>query len=50
MTAFAGKPSVSKGMNALLVAALFAVSGPATPAIMPVPNFSGVFDKRFSVA
>ena len=31
------------------VAALFADSGPATPWITPVPNFSGVFERRFSI-
>ena len=32
------------------VTALFAVSGPATPAIAPLPNSSGCLEKRFSTA
>ena len=41
MTALAGIPRVRRGMKAPPVAALLAVSGPATPSIIPVPNFSG---------
>ena len=43
-----GTPSVSSGTIEPQVAALLAASGPATPSIMPVPNFSGVFEMRFS--
>ena len=43
-------PSTSSGTIALPVVALFAVSGPATPAIAPWPNSSGCFEKRFSTA
>ncbi len=46
----AGMPSTSSGTIALPVVALFAVSGPATPAIAPWPNSSGCFEKRFSTA
>ena len=35
---------------AVPVTALFAVSGPATPAIAPLPNSSGCLEKRFSTA
>ena len=35
-----GTPSVSSGTIAPPVEALFAASGPATPSIMPVPNFA----------
>ena len=41
ITALAGIPNVNKGMKAPAVAALFADSGPATPAIAPFPNCSG---------
>ena len=44
-----GIPNVSKGIIAPPDAALFADSGPATPAICPVPNFSGVLLNFFSV-
>ena len=49
MTTLAGIPRVSSGMNAPWAAALFADSGAATPAMAPLPNFSGVFDRRFSM-
>ena len=42
--ALAGMPSVSSGMNDDVAAALFAVSGAATPSTAPRPNRSGVFD------
>ena len=45
-----GMPSDNSGTIAPAVAPLLADSGPATPSIMPVPNFSGVFDTRFSSA
>ena len=32
------------GMNAPPVEALFAVSGPATPSMAPLPNRSGVYE------
>ena len=45
-----GMISVSSGIMAPPVAALLADSGPATPSIMPVPNFSGCRDSRRSSA
>src|SRR5882724_3135236 len=50
MTALAGMPRVSRGMNAPPAAALLAASGPATPSIAPAPNRSGCRDTRFSTA
>jgi hypothetical protein len=50
MTEFAGMPRVKRGIIAPLDAALLAASGPATPAMWPVPNFSGVLESFFSVA
>ena len=50
MTALAGMPRVSRGMNAPPAAALLAASGPATPSIAPAPNRSGCRDARFSTA
>ena len=50
MVALAGMPSVSSGMNDEVAAALFAVSGAATPSIAPRPNRSGSFARRFSTA
>ena len=41
MIALVGMPSESKGINDPAVAELLAASGPATPSITPVPNFSG---------
>ncbi len=43
-----GMPRVNIGTMAPPAAALSAVSGPATPSIMPVPNFSGSFETAFS--
>ena len=48
ITALEGMPSVSIGMNEVCAAALLALSGAATPSIMPVPNFSGVREIFFS--
>lgn len=48
VTELKGRPNVSKGMKAPAVPELFAVSGPATPSIAPVPNFSGCLDIFFS--
>ncbi len=45
-----GIPRVISGTNAPVAAALFAASGPATPSITPVPNFSGYLESFFSVA
>ena len=45
-----GMPSARNGIIAPPVAALFAASGPATPSMRPVPNSSGRFDRRFSIA
>ena len=39
-----GTPSASIGTKAPEVAALFADSGPATPATAPLPNSSGCFE------
>ena len=50
ITALVGMPSVSIGMNEACAPALLAASGPATPSIMPVPNFSGVLEIFFSIA
>ncbi len=47
--AFIGIPRDSRGMRAPPAAALFAASGPATPAISPVPNRSGCLERRFSM-
>ena len=48
ITGLAGMPSVSSGMKQVCAPALLADSGPATPAIAPLPNSSGVFERRFS--
>ena len=48
--ALQGIPRVSSGINEELEAPLFADSGPATPASAPLPNSSGFFDMRFSMA
>src|SRR3990167_6520048 len=45
-----GTPSASIGTNAPDVAALFAASGPATPATAPFPNSSGRLESRRSTA
>jgi hypothetical protein len=50
VAALPGIPSVRSGMNDEDAAALFAASGPATPAIAPCPNSSGLFATRFSTA
>ena len=50
MVALAGSPSTRSGMKDVWAAALLADSGLATPAMVPVPNFSGVFETRFSKA
>ena len=41
ITALAGMPSVSIGMNEVCAPALLADSGPATPSTAPLPNCSG---------
>jgi hypothetical protein len=48
ITAFGGMPSVRSGIKAVCAAALLALSGAATPWMMPVPNFSGVLEIFFS--
>jgi hypothetical protein len=48
ITGWAGRPRVSRGMNEVWAAALFADSGPATPSIAPCPNSCGRLDTRFS--
>ena len=50
VTALDGMPSDSMGIIAPATAALFAASGPATPSITPVPNFSGCRDSFRSTA
>ena len=50
MAGIEGMPSASSGIMAVPVVALLAVSGPATPAMAPLPNCSGCFEKRFSMA
>ncbi len=50
ITEFAGMPRVKSGIKAPPVAALFAASGPATPSMAPVPNFSGCLEIFFSRA
>ena len=45
-----GIPRASIGTNAPVEAALLADSGPATPATAPLPNSSGVFEMRRSMA
>ena len=45
-----GTPSASMGTKAPEVAALFADSGPATPATAPWPNSSGRRESRRSTA
>ena len=48
ITALAGMPSVSVGMNLHCASALFADSGPATPSIAPLPKRDGSFAIFFS--
>ncbi len=50
MTTFAGIPRVKRGMKAPWLAELLADSGPATPSMAPVPNFSGCLETFFSTA
>ena len=50
IVALAGMPRVSSGMNDDVAAALFAVSGAATPSTAPWPNRSGCLDRFFSTA
>jgi len=45
-----GKPRLSSGIQPLQLAALFAVSGAATPSMAPRPNFSGCLEIFFSTA
>ena len=45
-----GRPSASIGTKAPVEAALFADSGPATPATAPLPNCSGCLERRRSTA
>ncbi len=49
-TLLVGMPSVRRGTKPPAVAALFAVSGPATPSMAPCPNSSGRLATRFSSA
>ena len=41
-----GMPSANSGTKLAGTTALSALSAAATPSIMPVPNFSGVFEAR----
>src|SRR4029453_19342161 len=50
MTMLDGNPSERSGIKAPAVAELLADSGPATPSIAPLPNFSGWRERRFSIA
>ena len=50
MTTLGGIPKVNRGIMDPPVAELLADSGPATPSIAPLPNFSGCFDRRRSSA
>ena len=43
-------PSASSGIMAVPVTALFAVSGPATPAMAPFAELFRVLGERFSTA
>jgi hypothetical protein len=43
-----GIPKLNRGIKLVCAAALFALSGPATPSTAPLPNFSGVFEIFFS--
>ena len=44
-----GTPSVSRGTNEPLAAALLAASGAATPLMLPLPKVSPSLARRFSV-
>jgi len=44
-----GMPNVSIGKSDPVDAALFAVSGAATPSILPLPKVSGFFDMVFAM-
>ena len=51
MTAVVGEPGTPRarsGAKPLIEAALFAASGEAIPSMIPVPNFSGCLETRFS--
>ena len=50
ITALAGMPSVSIGMNEVCAPALLADSGPATPSIAPWPKRDGSRANFFSSA
>jgi hypothetical protein len=50
ITPLFGMPKVNRGMKAPAVAELLALSGPATPSIVPWPNRSGCFEIFFSRA
>ena len=50
MTALEGIPKVRRGTKAPVAPALLAASGPATPSMTPVPNFSGCLEDFFSTA
>ena len=50
MTASPGMPRLMVGMKSPCTEEWVEASGQTTPSIMPVPNFSGVFEIFFSVA
>ena len=50
ITASPGMPRLMVGMKSPCTEEWVEASGQATPSIMPVPNFSGVFEIFFSVA
>ena len=50
ITASPGMPRLMVGMKSPCTEEWVAASGQTTPSIMPVPNFSGVFEIFFSVA
>lgn len=49
MTGVVGIPRLSMGIKLVWAAALLADSGPATPSMAPLPNFSGVLLMFFSM-
>src|SRR3954447_18016433 len=48
--AVVGMPRVSSGTRPPAAEALLVASGPATPSMAPLPNSSGLRDRRFSSA
>jgi len=50
MTALVGIPKDRRGIKEATGEELLAASGPATPSMIPVPNFSGCLETFFSNA